>query len=1081
MSRELSRAESFETIHQAFSFVNFNSFDYDTVKRSLIDYLKIYFVEDFNDFIESSELIAIIETFAYVAELISYRSDMNAQENFLPTAQRKESILRLAKLISYRPTRNIPHRGLVKITSIRTTESVFDIDGINLANATINWNDNNNPKWRDQFIQVMNQVLSQPFGTVGADNRSQVDNVLFELYTLDNTSLTGRDASTFTYSASVSDSSYPMELVSTELTSNGPVEKRPEVNSPFTLLYGTDGLGDASDTTGFLALTKQGLLQKREAFFDGITPNQTFDILVDNINHTDVFVNNVSGDDRQLLIDNPFNNILRESSTSRFGEWFEVGADNFESVIFNADTNRRNFQVETLDNDQVRIIFGDGEFSQIPNGAFDIWFRESANEAITIPKSAVVGQEISFLYQDVNGSVQTFSFTINLINALQNNSVSETLEHIRQVAPSVYYTQDRMVNARDYNSFLLQDPRVLKMKAVNRTFAGDSKYIAWHDPSESYEDTRLFGNDLALFRLQEPPINGNSFSINNSVDSDELLENHIEPLLNSVDFFVMVVSRLEELNRRDRNYRTIFSDSDANNERQAILTALENSLKTANSNDSIGGQVSLYYSVDADKWFVNQFDPSYLLVFQIQPTFTNGNVRSGWVINQATDSFISYSDTTRFWNSNGPDTVLNLNSLLPESDTVTVLAANVNSSGDGIIGTDIPFNVTKLGNLNDEFNSVNSLSVLPVDRNNDEIPDDLSQTSIFGDLLDSRNLPTGGVPNSFELPNDYLQGFEREDVRVFVVRGGALPATDLSRAERVELDFGTGWTTPSLGNPSNTDPSTILRTWIQIQQSQVQPNDVYLIRAKSYVYLTRASINDPWKIVPDTDSNKLLFFQEETSGNSQRLYNRYEGRFPLNFSWFHSTPRLHLIDPAPSNIIDMFIITEGYFRDFNAYLNEVISFQPAQPTSYALGQTFRELLTSKMISDTVILHSGRLRPLFGSKANVNDQAKIKIVLSSLNTFSENDIKNQIINVIQNFFDISNWNFGETFYFSELSAAIHTNLNASVDSVVLVPTNNGKQFGDLYQIKACEDEIFTPDVNAGDIEIIQSLTPTNLRQ
>jgi hypothetical protein len=98
--RIVSRAESWERVYEAFEQVNFSGFDFVTIKESLIDYLKLYFAEDFNDWIESSELLPIIEAFAYVGELLAYRVDLNAHENLITVAQRKESILRLAKLLS---------------------------------------------------------------------------------------------------------------------------------------------------------------------------------------------------------------------------------------------------------------------------------------------------------------------------------------------------------------------------------------------------------------------------------------------------------------------------------------------------------------------------------------------------------------------------------------------------------------------------------------------------------------------------------------------------------------------------------------------------------------------------------------------------------------------------------------------------------------------------------------------------------------------------------------------------------------------------------------------------------------------
>ena len=154
MARQISRSEAWERAHEIFTQVNFNSFDFNTIKESLLDYTKLYFPEDFNDYIESSEFIAILEIFAYVGELLAYRLDVNAHENFISTAQRKESILRLAKLLSYKASRNIPARGLVKITSVQTSEAVLDSNGINLAGRKILWNDTNNSDWKEQFLLV---------------------------------------------------------------------------------------------------------------------------------------------------------------------------------------------------------------------------------------------------------------------------------------------------------------------------------------------------------------------------------------------------------------------------------------------------------------------------------------------------------------------------------------------------------------------------------------------------------------------------------------------------------------------------------------------------------------------------------------------------------------------------------------------------------------------------------------------------------------------------------------------------------------------------------------------------------------
>ena len=202
--RIISRAESWERVYEAYEQINFAAFDYVTIKQSLIDHLKLYFSEDFNDWIESSELLPIIEAFAYVGELLAYRFDLNAHENIITVAQRKESVLRLAKLLSYNASRNIPCRGLVKIISISTTDNVFDSTGTNLSGKRIKWNDSHNIRWKEQFQLVLNNVTKQKLGSVKPNDRVQIDDIIIELYGLDNNPLA---TNTLKYNISVSPNS----------------------------------------------------------------------------------------------------------------------------------------------------------------------------------------------------------------------------------------------------------------------------------------------------------------------------------------------------------------------------------------------------------------------------------------------------------------------------------------------------------------------------------------------------------------------------------------------------------------------------------------------------------------------------------------------------------------------------------------------------------------------------------------------------------------------------------------------------------------------------------------------------------
>jgi hypothetical protein len=82
--------------------------------------------------------------------------------------------------------------------------------------------------------------------------------------------------------------------------------------------------------------------------------------------------------------------------------------------------------------------------------------------------------------------------------------------------------------------------------------------------------------------------------------------------------------------------------------------------------------------------------------------------------------------------------------------------------------------------------------------------------------------------------------------------------------------------------------------------------------------------------------------------------------------------------------------------------------------------------------------------------------------------------------MNDYFTIDKWNFGDTFYFSELAAYLHSNRGGIVSSVVLVPLNSQKSFGDLYEIRSAPNEIFVNAATVNSVEVITALTSTNIK-
>lgn len=968
MGRKVAVAESWEKIYEAFQNVNFSAFDYASVKTSLLNYLKLYHSEEFNDYIETSELIVLVETFAYVAELFSYRLDLNAHENMLPVAQRKESILRLVKLVSYNASRNIPSRGLVKILSISTTERVIDSRGNDLSNRIINWNDPNNQNWKEQFLLVMNRVLTQNFGTVLPSDRIQVEDILFELYTLNNNPLVNNVLS---YNINVSGDSYNMELVSCQLDQYGPYERRPQKNMPMNILYLSDGLGDSSENTGFFLFTKQGQLQRLIADFDGVTPNQIYDVLVDNCNESDIWLNNIDPSTDEIINDTTV------TSKYKSGEWIRVDVANSQNVLFNTNPNRNKYEIETLNNDNFRIIFGDGNFANIPSGRFEIWYRISANTDLVIPISAIQDIGSNFNYYDLQNKEQTFSFSFSSFDPLQNGAVTEDIEHIRRVAPSVYYTQDRMANARDYNEFMLQDNTILKLKAVNRTFSGDSKYIFWHDPQNYYENVKMFGDDLVIY-FRSNMINNVIYSGEVPLPDgganvqliDALIYNYVQPILSTNNFFINAVLA----GGNPQNIRRSFNSSELIELRSYISNAIYNTPQT----------IYMFYDTSLDVWTfdnTNTADNAWIVL--------TSNSDESWILSYASKELVAHSDETKFWINNNGKKIITYDTFNTNLDQIIILSANLGYNGN-----------------------TNNKTPLSMNYSLDVISSDIIETGENKGLFSINDL--------LLLPSD--------------MTGDGVP-------DYITLNY--------LINP-NTD----------------------------FVYFTRACNNGacPWIWQPATSEN-VLAWRNDTAG----LWKREIGREKINFLWMHRTPRYHLIDPASSNLIDAFIITRGYYNIYRQWLMGRIENEPEVPTSYDLRSTYNYLLDNKMISDDMILHQGKIKILFGSHASSELKASFKVVKSKSTAMSNSQIKNAIVNAINEYFDINYWEFGQTFYFTELATYIHSKLPLDINSIVLVPIYDKNIFGDMFQVYADDDEIIQASINVNDIQIVDSLNPVIMRQ
>jgi hypothetical protein len=230
------------------------------------------------------------------------------------------------------------------------------------------------------------------------------------------------------------------------------------------------------------------------------------------------------------------------------------------------------------------------------------------------------------------------------------------------------------------------------------------------------------------------------------------------------------------------------------------------------------------------------------------------------------------------------------------------------------------------------------------------------------------------------------------------------------------------------------------------------------------------------------------FYQLTVSGATYTLnvvtnYSAKIGRQDLYFQYRHSSPNNRRIDPSPNNIVDLYILTKTYATDYLAWIQDTTNtvLQPLAPTPELLGVDFNNLEKYKGISDTIIYNPAKFKPIFGAKAEPALRATFKVVKNSSVIVSDNDIKTSVIAAINRYFDIANWDFGETFYFSELSAYLHSVLAPNIASVTIVPISASETFGSLLQINAEYNEIIVSAATVDNVQIISAITAAQLNQ
>jgi hypothetical protein len=253
-------------------------------------------------------------------------------------------------------------------------------------------------------------------------------------------------------------------------------------------------------------------------------------------------------------------------------------------------------------------------------------------------------------------------------------------------------------------------------------------------------------------------------------------------------------------------------------------------------------------------------------------------------------------------------------------------------------------------------------------------------------------------------------------------------------------------------------------------------------------YATEDEISTKLTLYPDQTifyarDEDSFYYSNVTDLTQVTNYIAKVGRQELMFQYTHNAPNNRRIDPSPNNLIDFYILTRDYSDQYFAYITDTSNkvSEPIAPTNDELKIEFGSIEDLKTISDSIIYNSAKFKPLFGTKAESALRATFKVVKNPNVNISDNDVKSQVISAINTYFDINNWDFGETFYFSELSAYLHTALTPNVSSIIIVPLTGVGSFGQLYQINAEPNEIVVSAATVDNVQVISAITAGQLNQ
>lgn len=1104
-------------IYQTFKNADFKSYDFENLRRVIITYLRENYPEDFNDYIESSEYLALIDAVAFLGQSLAFRVDLASRENFIELAETKESVLRLARMLSYNAKRNIAAQGLLKFTSVTTTEDIVDSNGRNLAQQIISWNDPTNTNWLEQFLLVLNSAMADNTEFGRSQGSATIQGIPTEQYRF---RTIGNDIPIFTFTKTVAARGMNFEIVSTAFKGSENIyEESPTPGNQLGFVYRNDGTGPGSANTGFFLMFKQGTLELADFSIDVPTTNEKIAVDAPNINNDDIWLFSLAPNGAQL------------------DQWTQVSSLIGNNIVYNSiDQNIRNiYSVTTKENDTVDLIFADGVYGNLPQGSFRTYYRISNGLTYTIYPNEMRGINIGVTYLNKSGVEHTLTIGLALQSTVATSAASEDIESIRTNAPAVYYTQNRMITGEDYNlAPLSTSQNIVKIKAVNRTSSGISRNYDILDASGKYSNVNVFADDGYIYKEENEKIL--TFKFNSRIDIINFIRQSIEPVFAETDVYNFYFTKFDKVlfTNLDTEWNAVTTSISTGyfqklGELLKVGTYSTSTLKYLTVGSSIkfvppaGKAFKKGKIVNIDLNDPEQTDRLWTKVIKIVGDGTNANrgvLTNGQgpitLSDQIPTGAIALRIVPKFVNDLIPSleneivnqAFQNLNFGL-RYDTVSsewkiITASNIDLNSD--------FNLGKAGDVTNT--NVDSSWIMAFVKEPDRYVVRVRTLNyIFGSLEQNRFY----FDSNEKKYNDQLGNVVKDQIRVLNINTSFDFITQLKQDVPFEVSdtikFDDGYESVSeiklsffdsdndgvIDNPESFEQivgidqdlnflffkETTDQYGTKIYELVDNSNDLILIREKeSAIDFNDTVTYADGQLIYFYDSLENIIKRVDRSTNTLVIESSYKanvGRRNLKFQYIHNASVDRRIDPSSSNIIDLYLLTRPYDEAYRIWLAGGTDQEPEAPSSDSLKISFGTNLSAiKSISDEIIYQPVKYKVLFGSRAEEKLQATFKVVKNPSQSVNDNDLKVRIITAINEFFDINNWDFGDRFYMSELVTFILNSTAPDLSNIVIIPKQETQVFGSLFEIQSRPDEILISGATVDDIEIVTAITASEVR-